>query len=112
MSPAIYLRLCCLIPAWLAGPVLAQETPPAFSVMWGEEGSGPGQFREPTDIDSDASGNLYVVDYRNNRVQKFTPDGWVHHQVGVERHRSRRGEPSLAPRGGRERERLGGRALQ
>jgi uncharacterized protein (TIGR03663 family) len=43
--------------------------------VFGEKGSGPGQFNEPRGLAVDASGNLYVVDSKNNRVQKLGPDG-------------------------------------
>jgi len=40
--------------------------------------SSPGQFNEPSAIVSDANGNVWVVDYGNSRVQKFTPNGnWL-----------------------------------
>ena len=37
----------------------------------GQNGSGNGQFRSVTDIAIDSSGNIYVVDSSNNRIQKF-----------------------------------------
>lgn len=41
-----------------------------------EEGSGPGEFRQPQDIIVDhASHSVYVVDLANWRVQKFTESG-------------------------------------
>jgi DNA-binding beta-propeller fold protein YncE len=43
--------------------------------MWGEPGSGPGQFDGPSGLAVDPEENLLVVDSRNNRVQKFTKDG-------------------------------------
>jgi len=48
---------------------------------WGEEGSGDGQLKpvlwpEPVlDVAADASGNVYVADMGNHRVQKFSSDG-------------------------------------
>jgi tripartite motif-containing protein 71 len=51
-----------------------------FLLMWGREGSGPGQFtfRVPPahfgSIAVDAAGNVYVSDY-NNRIQKFDGNG-------------------------------------
>ena len=41
----------------------------------GERGSGVGEFNFPTDIAVDSTGNLYVVDTGNFRVQVFDPDG-------------------------------------
>jgi DNA-binding beta-propeller fold protein YncE len=38
-------------------------------------GDAPGQFRFPTYLTLDASGNVYVTDTLNSRVQVFDPDG-------------------------------------
>ena len=43
--------------------------------MWGTKGTGDGQFDEPRGLGVDATGNLYVVDSKNHRVQKLAPDG-------------------------------------
>ena len=44
-------------------------------LTFGERGSGPGQFDGPTGIEFDSDDNLYVVESRNDRVQKLTKDG-------------------------------------
>jgi len=49
---------------------------------YAEHGSGPGQFYDPTGLAVDSSGNLYVVDTFNNRVQKFTNAGTYVSQLG------------------------------
>jgi tripartite motif-containing protein 71 len=41
-----------------------------FITTWGSHGSDDGQFKSPTGIAVDSSGNAYITDY-NNRVQKF-----------------------------------------
>lgn len=41
----------------------------------GEEASGNGQFDGPKAVATDSSGNVYVVDFGNRRVQKFNPSG-------------------------------------
>ena len=46
-----------------------------FVTKWGTYGSGHGQFSTPVGIALDSSGNVYVSEERNNRVQKFTATG-------------------------------------
>jgi hypothetical protein len=60
-----------------------------FLGKWGSEGRGNGQFGSepgggidadenkigPTDLGTDAAGNVYVLDTSNFRVQRFGPDG-------------------------------------
>ncbi len=43
--------------------------------QFGEEGSGPGQFKGIGGIAANAAGDLYVSDSGNNRVEEFGPSG-------------------------------------
>lgn len=43
--------------------------------QWGEPGSGPGQFDNPTGLAVDAKGNVFVVDSGNNRVEELSSTG-------------------------------------
>ena len=43
----------------------------AFLAKWGTQGSGDGQFYSPEGIAVDGTGNVYVADTGNNRVQVF-----------------------------------------
>ena len=43
--------------------------------MWGSHGTNPGEFNMPWGIHVDELGDVYVVDWRNERVQKFTSEG-------------------------------------
>lgn len=46
-----------------------------FQSMWGSSGSGDGQFVRPNAVALDSSGNVYVIDEDNDRIQKFTSTG-------------------------------------
>jgi len=46
-----------------------------FSLKWGSFGTANGQFNEPHGIAVDSSGNVYVVELLNHRIQKFSSDG-------------------------------------
>lgn len=56
-----------------------QETSPTTAAYLGVfktlERSGDGVFAEPVSADTDAQGNVYVVDRHNHRIQKFSNDG-------------------------------------
>jgi sugar lactone lactonase YvrE len=67
----IVIMLCSLV---LALPAAAAET---YNVVttWGTLGTGNGQFISPEGIAVDSSGNVYVADTGNGRIQKFTSDG-------------------------------------
>jgi uncharacterized repeat protein (TIGR01451 family) len=47
------------------------KTPPTFQQIWGSQGSGNGQFNSPTGIAVDSTGNIYVADTNNHRIQQF-----------------------------------------
>ncbi len=46
-----------------------------YKFKFGSNGTATGQFKNPKGIAFDASGNVYVADYGNNRIQKFTSTG-------------------------------------
>ena len=47
------------------------EQPPSFITKWGSFGEGDGQFNLPEGVAVDSSGNVYVTDLENARIQKF-----------------------------------------
>lgn len=50
-------------------------TPLLMISDWGTTGTGDGQLKKPRGLDADAQGYIYVADYDNSRVQKFTSEG-------------------------------------
>ena len=43
--------------------------------QWGSFGDGDGEFNLPWGITQDSDANVFIADWRNDRIQKFTPDG-------------------------------------
>jgi streptogramin lyase len=46
-----------------------------YLFQWGDSGSGNGQLQNPIGIATDASGNIYIADTNNHRIQKFDSNG-------------------------------------
>jgi tripartite motif-containing protein 71 len=61
------------VSALLPAPAIAQA--PTYITQWGSLGSGNGQFFEPRGMAVDADGSVYVADWNNGRIQKFTATG-------------------------------------
>jgi DNA-binding beta-propeller fold protein YncE len=57
-------------------------SPPTYSMQFGETGSGNGEFNGPTYDAVDGSGNLWVVDSGNNRVEEFSSTGAFIRAIG------------------------------
>ena len=54
-----------------------------FKSCFGRGGSIAGQFNSPTDLTIDGNGNLYVADTGNNRIQKFSKEGYYIARTGL-----------------------------
>src|SRR6478672_1352446 len=53
-------------------------TPTGVHFGTGTAGSGNGQLNAPRDAATDSAGNVYVADYANDRIAKFSPTGaWI-----------------------------------
>jgi len=53
-------------------------TPTGEHFGTGTAGSGNGQLNAPRDAATDSAGNVYVADYANDRIAKFSPSGaWI-----------------------------------
>ena len=46
-----------------------------FIRKWGSFGSGNGEFRFPSHVAVHSSGNVFVADFGDDRIQKFTNTG-------------------------------------
>jgi DNA-binding beta-propeller fold protein YncE len=77
LAAAVFVAVGCqfLVPPQKAVAQVNQEQPPDFLLQWGSQGSGEGQFDGPAGVAVDSSGNVYVTDFNNHRIQKFTADG-------------------------------------
>ncbi len=77
-APARVRTLVCGI---VCVGLLTVASSAAASVEFGHQGSGAGEFEGPTGVAiNDESGEVYVVDRNNQRVQRFTEEGGF--QVG------------------------------
>ena len=56
-------------------PAVALCQPPALLAVWGTSGDQPGRFIHPTGLALDPSGNLYVADLVNHRIQVLSSSG-------------------------------------
>ncbi len=54
-----------------------------FEAVWGQDGTGPAQFKEPIGIAVDQQGSVYVADTWNRRIQKFDANGVFQSQISV-----------------------------
>lgn len=56
---------------------LTPETPELIDI-WGQPGDQSGEFFYPYDLTFASDGSLLVIEYKNDRVQRFDPDGnWI-----------------------------------
>jgi streptogramin lyase len=56
-------------------PAIGMDITQTYKAQWGSDGSGDGQLSGPRGIAVDGSGNVYVADWGNNRIQKFNASG-------------------------------------
>lgn len=69
--------------AWASGAVNWNREPPyELTRHWGEKGSGPGQFDDPTGIAASAD-EVFVADARNGRIQVFDKQGTFKRAFGT-----------------------------
>jgi sugar lactone lactonase YvrE len=76
--------LLVLLFASMSDGIFAQSGKYMYLTQWGNKGSGNGQFNSPHSITMDASGNFYVTDEGNYRVEKFNHSGGFIRRWGSE----------------------------
>ncbi|MEK6273460.1 MAG: Ig-like domain-containing protein [Actinomycetota bacterium] len=64
-----------VLAAFLSAPAGSASASITFDLTWGSVGIGNGNFTLPTRVATDSSGNPYVSDTGNHRIQKFTTSG-------------------------------------
>ena len=77
---AFLVALAVLV--WFVWVPTATEAGYEFVTAWGERGSDPGQFNDPTGI-AVSGDEVFVSDSRNARIQVFDLDGNFKHQFGT-----------------------------
>jgi uncharacterized protein (TIGR03663 family) len=75
LSPGTTLASIAVNPPPAPRGYPSKPSPLAAVAVWGQKGTAAGEFNEPRDLAVDASGNVYVVDSKNNRIQKLSADG-------------------------------------
>jgi hypothetical protein len=74
-SLAALVALVCLALSWSAPAWASSQRGHSFAFAFGEPGSGDGQFASPSGVAVDEqTGELYVSDTENNRVEQFEPE--------------------------------------
>ena len=61
--------------AFLVFPATSLAQPYVYVTKWGSTGTGDGQFDQPVGVAADSTGNVYVADTNNDRIQKFNSTG-------------------------------------
>lgn len=76
-------RLAALIAGMLAVSAAPAQAVYSEVTHWGSAGGGDGQFNRPRGLAADTSGDLWVADALNNRIQRFSSDGVFEAKFGV-----------------------------
>ena len=60
-----------IVSSWVSHKVMVYTTGGDLVHVFGEHGSGLGQFRSPTGVSVDSDGLIYIADFGNSRIQVF-----------------------------------------
>jgi DNA-binding beta-propeller fold protein YncE len=66
---------CLAVAGSLPAREEAKKPPIKFLLQWGKLGEEPGEFHFPIGIAINARDEIYITDFYNGRVQKFTTEG-------------------------------------
>jgi len=78
----LFLLALIALLVWAGGGInWSQEPPYSLVHTWGEKGSGPGQFNDPTGI-AVTDTEVFVSDARNGRIQVFDHEGTFRRAFG------------------------------
>src|SRR5256885_374714 len=77
--------LALLASGWMAAGD-ETPTPPKFLLEWGSRGKGDGEFSACVGIAIGKNDEVYTAEFRNQRVQKFTPEGKFISTFPVQQH--------------------------
>ncbi len=77
--------LVCLFSGVAVLPLRADDKPSPITYLsqWGKPGKGPGDFQSPIGIAINSKDEVFVTEFKNNRVQKFSADGTFLRQFPV-----------------------------
>src|SRR5438093_13573274 len=76
LLPVLALLAAVALPGSASGSSrTASACTPVFVTAWGSPGAGNGQLSGPVGVAVDSSGNVYVADSENDRIQEFTGSG-------------------------------------
>jgi len=75
LIPVFFFYLLVISLAYLAFPATSLAQSYVYVTKWGSTGTGNGQFDQPVGVAADSTGNVYVADTKNDRIQKFNSTG-------------------------------------
>src|SRR5260221_13651861 len=82
MRKTLYITIALGVTAFALYHFLKPKSSYVIVTKWGIKGNQEGWFDNPQDVTIDAAGTVYVADFQNHRVQKFTSEGRLLQVIG------------------------------